>query len=62
MNLPKTCMEKPSKTEAFICHFVQIFMGILHCFQEQMLVFWSSEASELNEDISINFIDSAFLI
>lgn len=41
---------------------MNLLTGILQCFQEQMIVFWGSEASKLNEDISINFIDSAFLI
>lgn len=41
---------------------MNLLMEILQGFQGQMIVFWGNEASELNEDISINFIDSAFLI
>lgn len=41
---------------------MNLFMGLLQCFPEEMIVFWGNEASELNEDIFINFIDSAFLI
>lgn len=41
---------------------MNLLMGILQYFQEQMIIFWGSEASELNEDISINVIDCAFLI
>lgn len=63
MNLHTTCTEKPPRIETFISHFLWICSwGFCKCFQEQMIVFWGSEASELNEDISIIFIDSAFLI